>query len=112
MAVTAKCLVEAAYIANAETTQYTAPAGTRTIIDKVTATNTGAAATTIVAKIVPSGGTAAAGNVVAPSKALAVNEVYTFPELVGQILNPGDFISTLPGAANSVVLRISGREVT
>ncbi len=112
MTVAAKCLVEAKFAENAETTQYTSPAGTRTIIDKCTATNAGAASTTIVERIVPAGGTAGAANMIAPSKTLAVGEVYTFPEMVGQVLNPGDFISTLPGAANSIVIRISGREIT
>lgn len=112
MTTTSKPLVTAAYAANAETTVYTAPAGTRTIIDKCTATNTGAALTTIAIKLVPSGGTAGAGNLVGYTKTLAVGDIYTFPEIVGHVLEAGGFISALPGAANSIVLRISGREVT
>jgi hypothetical protein len=38
--------------------------------------------------------------------------VYTFPELVGQVLNRGDFISTLAGTASAINMRVSGREVT
>ena len=47
MAVTTRALVSAKQAENVETTQYTAPAATRVIIDKFTGTNTtGAAATT------------------------------------------------------------------
>lgn len=109
MTTTAKCLVETKYAENADTTQYTAPGGTRTLIDKASAFST--AGGTITLRLVPNGGTAGASNVVA-TKTLAANESYTFPEIVGHTLNSGDFISSVAGAANTVVLRISGREVT
>lgn len=111
MAVTAKCLLEAKFAEGAQTTQYTAGTGVRTIIDKFSGYNGTAGAVTLTVNIVPSGGAAGAGNVKV-SKSLAAGEAYTFPELVGQILNTGDFISTLAGAATSVVIRISGRENT
>lgn len=43
---------------------------------------------------------------------LQPSEVYTFPEIVGQVLNAGDFISTIAGTATSVNIRASGREVS
>lgn len=109
MTVTAKCLLEAKYAENAQTTQYTAPAGMRTIIDKFTAYSL--AGGTLSAALVPSGGAAGVSNAQVV-KTLTANETYTFPELVGQILNTGDFVSTLAGAASTVVIRISGREVS
>lgn len=109
MTVTPKCLVETKYAENAQTTQYTAGTGTRVLIDKFTGYS--AAGTTFAVNVVPSGGAAGAGNVVV-AKTLAAGDCYTFPEMVGQILNTGDFISTLPGDANAIVIRISGREVT
>ncbi len=109
MTVTAKCLVEGKYAENAQTTQYSAPAGTRTIIDKFTGYSP--AGGTLAVNVVASGATAAALNLKV-SKTLAANETYTFPELVGQILNAGDFISALPGGASTVVIRVSGREIT
>lgn len=109
MTVTAKCLLETKYAENAQTTQYTAPGGTRTIIDKFTAYSL--AGGTLTANIVASAGTAGASNVQVV-KTLAANEAYTFPEMVGQILNTGDFISTLAALASTVVIRISGREVS
>jgi hypothetical protein len=111
MTVIAKALVEALQLATAETTQYTAPAGTRTIIDKMTGTNTTGAAATITLKIVPSGGAAGAANIIVSAKTLAAGEAYTFPEMVGHVLNPGDFLSTLTSAV-AVTFRVSGREVT
>jgi hypothetical protein len=32
--------------------------------------------------------------------------------LVGQVLNPGSFISTIAGTASAINMRVSGREVT
>jgi len=108
----AKCLVEAKYAENSQTTQYTAATGVRTIVDKVTATNVTASAATLAVNIVASGGSASAANVVLQTKTIATGECYTCPELVGQILNAGDFISTLGGTASAVVIRLSGREVS
>lgn len=109
MTTTTKCLVEAKYAENAETTQYTAPAGTRTIIDKMSGYSP--AGGTLSVKVIASGGTASADELLVV-KTLAAGEAYTFPEIVGHTLNTGDFISTLPGGANTVVIRVSGREVT
>ena len=109
MTVAAKCLVEGKYAENAQTTQYTAGTGVRTIVDKFTGYSP--AGGTLSVNLVASGASAAALNLKVV-KTLAAGETYTFPELVGQILNPGDFISTLAAASSSVVIRISGREVT
>jgi len=38
--------------------------------------------------------------------------VYTFPEIVGQVLNSGDFISTIAGTASAINIRASGRQIT
>lgn len=111
MAVTAKCLLEAKYAENAQTTQYTAGAGIRAIIDKFTAYNGTGGAVTLTVNLVASGGAAGASNVKV-AKSIAAGETYTFPELVGHILNAGDFISTLASAATSLVIRVAGREVS
>lgn len=110
MSVIAKCLLEAKYAENAQTTQYTA-SGVRTIIDKFTAYNGTAGAVSLTVNLVASGGAASAANVCA-SRSIAPGETYTFPEIVGQVVNSGGFISTLAGAATSIVIRASGREVT
>jgi hypothetical protein len=110
--VIAKTLLEAKNAENAQTTQYTTPVNTRTIIDKMTATNTTAGAVVLTTNLVASGGAAAATNVVMSTQSIAAGATYACPEVAGHILNPGDFISTLAGAAASIVIRISGREVS
>lgn len=111
MTVTAKCFVEAKYAENAQTTQYTSTS-VRSIIDKCTVTNSSGATATIAINLVASGGSASSSNVVLQTRSLSSGEVYTCPEIVGQILNSGDFVSTLAGTASALVIRISGREVT
>lgn len=51
-------------------------------------------------------------NIVNVSKSLAVNETYTFPEIVGQMLEAGGSIAANVSAASSGAIRASGREVT
>ena len=50
-------------------------------------------------------------NLIIP-KTIPAGETYTFPEVVGHVLEPGGFISVLSGSASAVVIRASGREVT
>ena len=111
MTVTAKVLIPAKIAESSQTTQYTATNVT-TIIDKFTATNYSSGAVTISVNLVTSGGTAGNDNLITKTKSLQPAEVYTFPEIVGQILAPSGFISTIASAATSVNIRASGREVT
>ncbi len=111
MTVTLKVLVPALQMQATQTTQYTATA-VRAIIDKATVTNTNAAAQTFSVNIVNSGGSAGASNLVIDNRSVQPDETYTCPELVGHVLGPGDFISTIASAATMLTLRISGREVT
>lgn len=111
MTVTVKNLVPAVIAAATQTTQYTA-VNVTTIIDKFTATNYSAAAATISVNLVTNGDTAGNQNLITKTKTLQPAEVYTFPELVGQVLNPGGFISTIAGTAASINIRVSGREVS
>ena len=111
MTVTVKVLVPAKYAENSQTTQYTAT-GVTAIIDKFTATNISASAATISVNLVTSAGSAGSNNLITKTKTLQASEVYTFPELVGQVLGTGDFISTIAGTASAIDIRVSGREVT
>jgi hypothetical protein len=111
MTVTAKVLIPAKIAENAQTTQYSA-SGVTAIIDKFTATNYSAVAATISVNLVTATDTAGNQNLITKSKTLQPSEVYTFPELVGQILASGGFISTLAGTASSINIRASGREIT
>lgn len=109
MTVTSKPLFTAKYAGSAETTEYTAPAGTRTIIDKFTAYS--AAGGTLTVKLVASGGTASADEIL-EVKTLAAGDTYGFPGIVGHCLEAGGFISVICSAATNTVIRATGREVT
>jgi hypothetical protein len=111
MTVIVKNIVPAKTVENTQTTQYTA-VNVTTIIDKFTATNYSASAATISVNLVTTAGSAGNSNLITKTKTLQPSEVYTFPELVGQVLNPGDFISTIAGTASAINMRVSGREVT
>lgn len=113
MTVTARNLVPAKLVENTQTTQYTVPTNaTATIIDKFTATNISGSAATISVNLVTGSDTAGNQNLITKTKSLAASEVYTFPELVGQILPSTAFISTIASAVNAINMRVSGREVT
>jgi hypothetical protein len=111
MTVIVKNIVPAKTVEDAQTTQYTATNVT-TIIDKFTATNYSGTAATISVNLVTVAGSAGNSNLITKTKTLQPSEVYTFPELVGQVLNNGDFISTIAGTASAINMRVSGREVT
>jgi hypothetical protein len=104
-------LIPAKIAENTQTKQYTAN-GVTTIIDKFTATNYSAGAVTISVYLVTSGDTAGNQNIVVKTRSLAASETYTFPELVGQILLTGGFVSTIASAAASISIRASGREIS
>ena len=111
MTVQVKVLIPAKTAENTQTTQYTAT-GVSTIIDKFTATNYSASAATISINLVTLSDTAGNQNLISKTKTLQPAETYTFPEIVSQILDPGDFISTIAGTASAINIRASGREVT
>ena len=111
MTVTAKVLVSAQTASNTQSTVYTAT-GVTAIIDKFTATNYSANAATISVNLVTAAGSAGNDNLIVKTKTLQASETYTFPELVGHVLNPGGFISTLAGTASAINIRVSGREIT
>lgn len=111
MAVTVKNLIPRKQAENSQTTQYTAT-NCKAIIDKFTVTNTSAANVTLSVNLVASAGSASDSNLVLKAKSIAPSETYTCPELVGQTLESGGFISTLAGAATSLTISASGREIT
>jgi hypothetical protein len=111
MAITAKNLVPAKTVEATQTTQYSAN-GVTTIIDKFTATNYSGSAATISVNLIAPNGTASNNNLIIKAKSLAASETYIFPELVGQILPSGGFISTIAGTASAINMRVSGREIS
>lgn len=112
MGVKVKELIPSKTAENAQTTQYTAT-DCKAVIDKFTATNTDASAVVVLSvNLVPLAGTAGASNLVANTRQIGPYETYSFPELSGQVLQEGSFISTLAGTAGVLTIRCSGREIT
>ena len=111
MAVTVTVLIPAKTAEATQTTQYTST-GVTTIIDKFTATNYSATAATISVNLITAAGSPSNDNLIVKTKTLQAGETYTFPEIVGQILAPSGFISTIAGTASAVNIRASGRQVT
>ena len=111
MTVTASNIIPAKQAENAQTVQYTATS-VKTIIDKFTITNTSANTVTFSANLVAALGVAGDDNLLIDNRSIAPQETYNAPELVGHLLNEGDFISTLAGAASSLTIRATGRDIT
>ena len=111
MTVTVKVLVPPLQMQNVQTTQYTAT-NAKAIIDKATVTNTDTVNRTFSVNLVQSGGVAGNANLIIDDKTVVPGETYLCPELVGQELDAGAFISTIASAAAALTLRVSGREIT
>lgn len=111
MTVLVKTLVAPKQMEATQTSQYTATA-CRAIIDKFTITNTDTVNRTFSVNLVQSGGSAGASNLIVDDRTVVPGETYLCPELVGQVLNPDAFISTIASAATSLTMRVSGREIT
>lgn len=111
MAVASRVLIQAKTAEATQTTQYTATNVTA-IIDKFTATNYSASAATISVNLVPVAGSAGNNNLIVKTKTLLPSEAYTFPEIVGHVISPSGFISTVAGTASAINIRCSGREIS
>lgn len=111
MTITVRNIIPRKQAENAQTSQYVA-VNCKAVIDKFTVTNTTGAPVTFAVNLVPSAGAASAANLVISAKSIAANETYNCPELVGQCLESGGFISTLAGAAASLTISATGREIT
>jgi hypothetical protein len=112
MTVTAKCLSQGLLAPNgSQLTVYTAPADTRTIIDKVSACNTDGSARTITIWIVEYLDSVATKYKVIAAQSINAGATATL-DVQNQILNAGDFIAIEASAASVVSVRISGREIT
>jgi hypothetical protein len=111
MPVTVKVIIPRKQAEASDTTQYTA-VNCKTLIDKFTVTNTSASNVTFNANLVASGGSVGVSNLVIKDRAIAPNETYICPELVGQGLELGGFISTKASSASALTISAQGREIT
>ena len=95
-----------------DTDVVTSQPNTVTRIVKCTATNDTTTPTTITFHKVASGGSVADTNLILNAKVLGNKETYECPEVVGQVLDPGDIISAKAGDADQVSLSIDVVELT
>lgn len=111
MAVTVKNIIPPKQAEAVATAQYQA-SNCKCIIDKFTVTNTNTTNVTFSANLIISGGSAGNSNLIVKTRAIVPGETYLCPELIGQVLEAGGFISTLASAATSLTITASGREIT
>lgn len=103
MTVGQKNIVPGVVLGATLTTLHTAPASTRERICNATLVNDTASVIPCTVHIVTSGGTAGTLNKKISAYPLAPGETYTCPELIGRVLEPGDFVDALgDGAAFDV----------
>ena len=110
MTVTAKVLLQAKYIETIDTLQFTAT--TTTIVDAVAMTNVGALVAEVSLSLVPFGGLSDLENRLMNQQPIRYHQTFLASNIIGQVLNTGDFISAFCDLANTVNIRISGREIT
>ena len=114
---TRRCLIESKLAAIALTTQYTAlprvannaKTANRVDIDHFLIGPPATGSDTIKVYLVPSGGTAGPSNLVLTKTLASTDGTYTCPEIVGQVLEPGDFIAT-SSTAGLMPIRAAGDE--
>lgn len=115
MSTTQVNIVPSKHLENTRTTQYTSGSvqgsTVRTLLDKCTVINTSTVAATFSLNLVNASSTVGDSNLLVDERRVEPGEVYDCPEVIGQILQEGQAISTIASAANALSLRISGREV-
>ena len=112
MAVVISLLILPSEAGATQTTEYLVPTGSKVIIDKFTGTNTSALSAQLSINLIPLGGTAGNENLIVKERNLAAGETYTFPEIVGQVLEAGGVISTIASIASVITITASGRVIS
>ena len=110
MAITVLNIVPAKTIPNTQAAQYTSE--DKTVVDKFTATNTSASAVTLSVNIVAASGSVGDENLIIDVRSIAPNETYMCPEMIGQVLEAGWFISTLASVTSVITICVSGRKIS
>ena len=103
--------VSSKYLEATQTAQYTS-ANAKTVIDKCVITNVSSSNVKLNVNIVNSGSSVADSNIIISDRIVEPNETYNCPEIVGLILESGDFISTLSSVASALVINLNGRTIT
>jgi hypothetical protein len=93
-----------------ETTVYTVPGATKTIVKQFVICNTTTTDATILISLVPSAGAAGDGNRIIKSLTIPANGVVTID--LFQVMAAGGFISIKQGTSSACTTTVSGVEVT
>lgn len=109
MTVTIKAFIDRKYAESSQTTQYTA-SNCKARIDKFTVTNNSANNVTFACNVVEYGGSVSNSNRII-NRTIPPTETYLCPEMVGQVLETGGFISTIAGTASALTLSVCGVEI-
>ena len=96
----------------ANTLLYTGPSNTRVRVLAANAVNDTTTAKYLSAHRVPSGGAAGDANIIINQKVIGSRESVPLWELVGQVLESGDFLSAIAEAADQITVHISGVAIT
>ncbi len=105
-----KKLAQSMVAGTGETTVYTAPALTTTIVTQIVVANVTTTAATTSLSLVPSGGAAGDGNRLYKNLMVPANSITVID--LKQVMATGDFISIQQGTASACTTTISGVETT
>jgi len=101
-----------AQVPAADTTLYTCPTSTTARVLKCTVTNDTTTAQTISFHKVESGGAVGVDKLILNAKVIGNKETYGCPDVVGQVLEAGDFISGIAGGADQLTTVLDVVEMT
>lgn len=110
MSVTPRTITAAQLTATAAT-YYTAPANTKSIIKKLTFTNTDSSARTVTVYLVPAAGTAGVTNILISAQSIGAGECWECYPASGQVLQALGFIQALADVTSKVTIQGSVAEV-
>lgn len=110
MSVTPKTITAAQLTASAAT-YYTAPSNTKSIIKKLTFTNTDTVARTVTVYLIPSGGTAGVTNILISAQSIGAGECWECYAAQGQTLQAAGFLQALADVTSKVTIQGAIAEV-
>lgn len=94
-----------------DTVLYTAGATVVARIIKCTVTNDTTSAQTITFHKVENGGAVGDDRLILNEKSVGANETYECPEVVGQVINARQFLSSIASAANQLTVALDVAEI-
>jgi hypothetical protein len=101
-----------AQVAATDTTLVTSDTNAVSRVITCTATNDTTTTVTISFHKVESGGSVGDDRLILNAKVLGSRETYECPEVVGQVLDAGDYISAIASAASQVTVSLDIAEIT